>query len=175
MPGDAPTASPVEAAARLRHVVELRGRARRATLLPSFALLAGLGAVLVAHGLVVAAWPHSSVAWLAWLAAILVARPALRGGTDLPAARLWAACAAAALAGMLVAEAAGFDPLLHSIGAALALRAALARRPVAAVAVVVVVAAVDALGVSTAAGELAVGAALITAGLAVRAREGRTA
>jgi hypothetical protein len=167
---DLPTASPVEAAARLRHVTELRGRARRATLLPSFALLAGLGAVLVAHGLVVAAWPHSTVAWFAWLAAVVVARPALRGDAGLPGARLWAACAAAALAGMLLAQALGLDPLLNAIGAALALRAVLARRLAAAVATVAVVAAVDALGVSTAAGELAVGAALIAGGLALRGR-----
>jgi hypothetical protein len=168
--GDLPTASPAEAAARLRQVAELRGRARRATLLPSFVLLAGLGAVLVAHGLVVSVWPHSSLAWLAWLAAVVVARPALRGDTGLPAARLWAACAAAALGGMLVGEALGLDPLLNAIAAALALRAVLARRPAAAVAAVAVVAAVDALGISTAAGELAVGMALIAAGLALRGR-----
>ena len=76
---------------------------------------------------------------------------------------------------MVVAEALGFDPLLNAIGAALALRAALARMPGAAVATVAVVAAVDALGLSSAAGELAVGAAMIAAGVIIRVREGRAA
>ncbi|HEY7076395.1 MAG TPA: hypothetical protein VH418_13545 [Solirubrobacteraceae bacterium] len=176
--GDLPTASPVEAAARLRHVAELRGRARRATLLPSFSLLTGLGAVLVAHGVVVAIWPHDRLAWLAWLAAVVIARPALRAGSadaPLAAARLWVACAAATLAGMVIGEAVGVAPLLNAIGAALALRAALARMPAVALAIVAAVAAIDVAGLPTAGVEIVAGAALVAAGLVFRAREGRAA
>jgi hypothetical protein len=163
--------SPSDAAARLRYVSGVRTRARRAALLPSWALLAALGVVLATHGVLTALWPHRPVVALAWLAAIVVVRPALRrAGPDIRAAAwLWAACAAAALAGMVVADAAGTDPLIAAIAAALALRCAFAGLPLAAIAVLGAGLVVEALAPGPAA-EIALGAAMIVAGLAVRRR-----
>jgi hypothetical protein len=161
--------SQADADARLRYVAGVRTRTRRAALLPSFTLLTALGAVLATHGVLMAAWPHHPVASLAWLAAIVVARPALPGAGPeiLAGAWLWAACVAAALAGMVIADAAGTDPLIGAIAAALALRAAFAGMPAAALAVAATAVLVEALAPGPA-GEVALGASLIVAGLAVR-------
>jgi hypothetical protein len=158
-----------DAAARLDYVAELRTRTRRAALLPSFTLLAALGAVLVTHGILVALWPHRPVVAYAWLAVIVAARPLLRrrGPELLAAAWLWAACAAAALAGMVVADAAGVDPLIAAIAAALAARAAFAGRALAALATLGLGAVIEALSPGAAA-EIVVGVALIAAGIASR-------
>jgi hypothetical protein len=160
-----------DAAARLRYVSGVRTRTRRAALLPSFALLTALGAVLATHGVLIALWPHRPVVSLAWIAGIVAVRPALRRAAPdvLAAAWLWAACAAAALAGMLAARALGTDPLIAAIGAALVARAALASMPAAALAVAATGVLVEALS-PRAGAEIAVGAALIAAGLAFRRR-----
>jgi hypothetical protein len=166
------TMSQHDAAARLRYVAGVRTRTRRATLLPSWALLTALGAVLATHGVLRTLWPHQPVAAYAWLAAIVVARPVLRraGPEILAAAWLWAACAAAALAGMIVADAAGTDPLIAAIAATLAMRSALAGMPAAALTVAAAGVAVEALEEPGASVEIALGAALIAAGLAFRWR-----
>jgi hypothetical protein len=160
-----------DAAARLRYVSGVRTRARRAALLPSFALLTALGAVLATHGVLTAVWPHRPVVSLAWIVGIVAVRPALRRAAPdvLAAAWLWAACAAAALAGMLAADALGTDPLIAAIAAALVARAALAGMPSAALAVAVAGVVVETRSLGAGA-EIAAGAALIVAGLAVRRR-----
>jgi hypothetical protein len=160
-----------DAADRLRYVSGVRARTRRAALLPSWGLLTALGAILATHGVLKLLWPDRPIAWFAWLAAILVVRPALRrAGPDIRAAAwLWAACVAAALAGLVVALAAGTDPLIAAIAATLAVRCALAGMAGAALAVAAAGVAVEALtpGPGT---EIALGAAMIVAGLAFRRR-----
>jgi hypothetical protein len=160
-----------DAADRLRYVSGVRTRTRRAALLPSFALLTAVGAVLASHGALMALWPHRPVVAYAWIAALVAARPALRraGPEILAAAWLWAACVAAALLGMVAADALGADPLIAAIAAALALRAAFSGMPAAALAILTTGALVEALAPGAGA-EIALGAALIFAGLAVRRR-----
>jgi hypothetical protein len=160
-----------DAAARLRYVAGVRTRTRRAALLPSWALLTALGAVLATHGVLMALWPHRPVVSYAWLAAIVVARPVVRrAGPDiLAAAWLWAACAAAAIAGMIVADALGSDALVGAIAAALALRCAFAGMPLAALVVAAAGLAIEAT-TPGAATEIVLGAALIVVGLVVRWR-----
>jgi hypothetical protein len=172
----APTAG--EAAARLRYVADLRVRTRRAALLPSPGLLVPIGAVLVAHALVLALWPHGGVATVVWIAAFLAARPALqaewrrarRAPGLVAAARSWTACVAAVGLGLVVAAALGLDALITAVAAAFVARAALARRPVVALAAVAAAAGAAALvaaGVPAAALEAALGAALVAAGWAL--------
>jgi len=174
-----PAMSDGDAAARLRYVSGVRTRARRAALLPSYALLAALGAVLATHGVLTALFPHRAVASLAWLVAIVLVRPALRrrpGPEIMAAAWLWAACVAAALAGVVAADALGVDPLIAAIAGALALRGVLAGMPAAAFGALaggVVAEALVGSGVAGASAEAALGAILIAAGLAVRAAERR--
>jgi hypothetical protein len=167
-----------DAAARLRYADGVRTRTRRAVLLPSFGLLALLGVVLAAHGLVRALSLHGAVISIAWIAALFAARPILlryaRGleGSDLRAgARLLAAYALAGAAGAALAVAWGADPLVAAIAAATALRAYLAGMPVVALAALATGAIADALlrsDVPVGPGELALGAALIAAGAASR-------
>lgn len=183
---DLPAMSYADAAARLRYVSGVRARARRAVLLPTFGGLAGLGAVLATHGLLTALFAHRELTSAVWMAGIVVARPALRrqwrgpasGAELLAAARLWLGCALAAVAVAVAASAAGLDPIVAGIAAAVASRAALARMAPAALVAVAGGAVVEALlahGVPTWAGEVVAGAGLIAAGLAARAAERRAA
>ena len=170
--------SPADAAARLRYVTELRVRTRRAALLPSPALLVPLGAVLLAHAVVLALWPdRSSAATIVWIAALVAARPALRAEWRrarrspglVVAARSWGACVAAVCAGSFLAAALGTDALVVAVAAGLVARAALARRTAGALAALAAgVAAVllAAAGVPDAALEAGLGAALVVAGRA---------
>lgn len=169
--------SPSDAAARLRHVAELRVRTRRAALLPSPEFLVPVGAVLVAHALVLALWPHGGAATVVWIAALVVARPALRAQWRrdrlspglVVAARSWGACVAAVGAGAFLAAALGIDALVTAVAAGFVVRAGLARRPVVALAALAAgtaAAALTAAGVPAPALEAALGAALIAAGRA---------
>jgi hypothetical protein len=169
--------SAADAAARLRYVTDVRVRTRRAALLPSPALLVPVGAVLVAHALVRALWPHGGTATVVWIAALVAARPALRAEWRrarrspglVVAARSWGACVAAVGAGAFPAAALGIDVLVTAVAAGLVARAALARRPLVALAALAAGACAGALaaaGVPAAALEGAVGAALVLAGRA---------
>jgi hypothetical protein len=166
------------AAARLRHLSEVRRRARRAALAPSSALLA-LGAVAVIHGALALAWPHAAVLSAVWVGAVVAVRPVLRRARrrrGLEAARrLPFVCAAVAVAIAAVSVAAGASPLVSAVATAGALAASLAGMPAIAAAAMVSGLTGDALvaqGLAPAAGELIAGAGLLAAGLAGAAREG---
>ena len=173
--------SGADAAGRLRYAGDVRARARRAALVPSFALLA-LGAVVMVHGFLATAWPHTRAVAIAWVAAAIAARPALRWlrmriserrGVH-GSMRLRAACAAAAVAAAALAFGLGADPLLSSIAMATALAAFLAGFPSVALAAVVVGAVSDALvarGVAASVAQLVFGAGLVAVGLVCRSRE----
>jgi hypothetical protein len=166
--------SAAEAAARLRYLTDARVRTRRAALLPSPGLLVPVGAVLVAHALVLALWPHSGVAVVVWIAALVVARPALRAEWRrarrspgvVAAARSWGVCVAAVGAGAFLAAALGIDALVTAVAAGFVARAALARRPVVALAALAA-GALAAGGIPPAALEGALGVALVAAGWAL--------
>ena len=130
------TLSPADAEARLRYVTEVRTSARRAVLLPSLGLLIGLGVVVASHGALPALWPHGAIVTVAWVAALVLARPALRGGG--PGASSRAGSSARAPPAALrrggggrghPRELVGADPLISAIAAGTALRAALAGMP----------------------------------------------
>jgi hypothetical protein len=174
--------SHADAGARLRYVDGVRTRARRAVLLPSFGLLSILGIVLATRGVLRAVWPHAAIVSIAWIAGLVVARPALlrhwRGlerGAELRAgARLMLAYAAVGALALVLAIVAGVNPLITVIAAATALRARLAGMPAVALAAVATGALADALlesGVPAAAGEIVLGVALIVLGVALRAKE----
>ena len=169
--------SAADAAARLRYVTDVRVRTRRAALLPTPALLVPVGAVLVAHALVRALWPHGGAATVVWIAALVAARPALRAEWRrarlspglVVAARSWGACVAAVGAGAFLAAALGIDALITAVAAGFVVRAALVRRPavaLAALAAGVAAGVLAAAGVPAAALEGALGVALIAAGRA---------
>jgi hypothetical protein len=180
------TLSPADAEARLRYLAELRTSARRAVLLPSLGLLIALGVVVASHGALTALWPHGAVVTVAWVAALVLARPALRRWATgaLPprgierSLRLPLLCAAVAVAAAILADLAGANPLISAIAAGTALRAALAGMPAVAAGALLAGAVGDAMlleGVAPSTGDLLIGAALVAGGLALAARERRRA
>jgi hypothetical protein len=177
--------SPSDAAARLRYMAGVRERARRAVLLPAFVAVA-LGGIVIAHGALIALWPHAAVLSVAWLACLLVARPGLvwqrrrleRRRGLLASPRLRVACGMAGVLAAAAAVVASADPLVSAAAASVALAAYLASVPGVALAAVVAgvageLAFVD--GASPPVGEVLVGAGLIAAGLACVAMERRAA
>jgi hypothetical protein len=173
--------SHADAAARLRYLGEVRQRARRASLAPSFALLI-LGAIAVVHGLLATLWPHASALGVIWIAALIAIRPLLRvllrrqerrrGVQARPRLRL--ASAAAAVAFVAIAIASGADAMVAAIAAAGAFAAYLARMPAVAVAALAVGIIGDVLihdGLAPATGQMIVGAGLLAAGVMSLARE----
>jgi hypothetical protein len=174
--------SPAHAAERLRQLEDVRARARRVSLLPSFAFVL-VGTVLLAHAVLVAVWPGERVVSIVWLAALALARPAIvwqRRRADVqrgvvPAARFRYVCAAVAVLAALTAIAAGVSPLLSAVAAATAGAAYLAGFRVIAAAVVVTGAIGDLIlrhAISRTAGEFAVGLVFIALGIACRRLEG---
>jgi hypothetical protein len=159
----------------------VRERARRAVLVPAFVALA-LGGIVVAHGALIALWPHAAVLSIAWLGCLVVTRPGLvwqrrrleRRRGLLGAPRLRVACGVAAVAAVVASA----DPLVSAAAGSAALAAYLGGVPAVALAAVVAgvageMAFVD--GASRPAGELVVGAALVAAGLACVVMERRAA
>jgi hypothetical protein len=180
------TLSPADAEARLRYVAQVRTTARRAVLIPSLGLLIGLGVVVATHGALTALWPHGAVVTVAWVAALVLARPALRRwgtGSVLPrgverSLRLPLLCAAAAVSAGVVADLVGLNPLITAIAAGTALRAALGGMPAVAAGALLAGAVGDAMlleGVGPSTADLLIGAALVGGGLALAARERRRA
>jgi hypothetical protein len=168
--------SGTEAATRLRYLSEVQQRTRRAALSPAFGLLF-VGAIAVTHGLVVTVWPHSRVEWLVWLGALVAVRPLMRwlrrrleqrrGFESGWHARL--ACAAAALAFLVLAFGTGANPLVSALIAATALMAYLASMPLVSLAAIGVGLVGDFAirqGLPVGTGQLLVGAALVAIGIA---------
>jgi hypothetical protein len=177
--------SPSDAAARLRYVVGVRERARRAVLVPAFVALT-LGGVVVAHGALIALWPHAAVLSIAWLGCLVVTRPGLvwqrrrleRRRGLLGAPRLRVACGVVGVVAAVAAIVASADPLVSAAAESAALAAYLGGVPAVALAAVVAgvageMAFID--GASRPAGELVVGAGLVAAGLACVVMERRAA
>jgi hypothetical protein len=170
-----------DAAARLRYLGEVQGRARRASLTPSFALLL-LGAIAVLHGLLATIWPHANALGVVWIAAIVAIRPVLRWAQrraeqrrGLEArTRLRLICAAAAVAFVAIAWIVHADAMVAAVAAAGAFVAYLARMPAVALATIVVGVIGTFLihdGLPAATGQMIVGAGLLAAGVMSLARE----
>jgi hypothetical protein len=181
-PGDM---SPSDAAARLRYMAGVRERARRAVLVPAFVALT-LGGIVVAHGALIALWPHAAVLSIAWLGCLVVTRPGLiwqrrrleRRRGLLGAPRLRVACGVAGVVAAVVAVVVSADPLVSAAAGSVALAAYLGGVPAVALAAVAAgvageMAFVD--GASRPADELVVGAGLVAAGLACVVMERRAA
>ncbi len=173
--------SHADAAARLRHVAGVQQRVRRASLTPSFALLA-VGAIAVCHGVLATLSPHARTLSVLWVVALIAARPGLRvlhrrldrrRGLE-SSGRLRLACAAAAAAFVAVAVVIGADPFVSAIAAATALAAYLAGMTAVAIAALGVGVAGDVMighGLAPATGQMVVGVGLLAAGLISLARE----
>jgi hypothetical protein len=184
MPTELPHPSPADAAARLRYAAAVKARSRRVLLGPSAALLA-LGALVLAHGLVVGLWPDRTIVTVAWFGGLLALRPVLlrlrrraerrRGVERSPVPRL--ACGAAALAAAGLAVLAGVNPLVAAVATAAAVAASLAGLPLAAAAAALGGLVADLLvasGAGPAPPELVLGGALVLAGMVSLAGERRT-
>jgi hypothetical protein len=163
----------------------VRGRTRRAVLLPAFVALA-LGVVVVMHGALLALWPHGVVLSVVWVACLAAARPGLvwqrrrleRRRGLLGRTRLRVACGVAGVVAAVAAVAASADPLVSAAAGSVAFAAYLGTIPAVALAALVAgvageLALVD--GASRPPVELLVGAALIAAGVACVAMERRAA
>jgi len=180
-----PDMSPSDAASRLRYMDGVRARARRALLVPAFVAVA-LGAVVVAHGALIALWPHGALLSIAWIACLIAARPGLvwqrrrleRRRGLLGRRRLRVACAVAGSIAAVAAVVASADPLVSAAAASVALAAYLGDVPAVAIAALVAgVAGEMALadGASRPVGELLAGAGLVGAGLVYLAAQRQTA
>jgi hypothetical protein len=170
-----------DAAARLRYLGEVQGRARRASLTPSFALLL-LGAIAVCHGVLATIWPHARALGVIWIAALVAIRPVVRWARrraeqrrGLEArTRLRFAAAAVAVAFVAIAYVANADAMVAAIAAAGAFVAYLARMPAVALATIAVGVIGTVLihdGLPAATGQMIVGAGLLAAGVMSFARE----
>jgi hypothetical protein len=120
------------AAARLRLAGDVRKRARRALMLPPFALLV-LAIVIAGRGVLMEAWPHPGVPWLAWIGVFVLVRVALGGrwrsrGVQ-ASGRVRALRAGAGLLAVAIAIVTGADALILGAGAAVAAAAFLGGLP----------------------------------------------
>jgi hypothetical protein len=173
--------SHADAAARLRYLGEVQQRVRRATLAPSFALLA-LGAIATSHGLLATFWPHAAALSVVWIAALVAVRPGLRrlrhhldrrrGLQARGRLRIVPAAAAGAVAALAILV--GANALISAVAAATALAAYLAGMPAVAASAAGVGVVGDIVvrhGMAPATAQLIVGAGLLAAGLASLAQE----
>lgn len=163
-----------EATARLSYIGGVRERARRAVLAPSLALVA-LGTVVLSHGFLVTLWPHAAIDSIVLLAGVLAIRPfvrwlvvrseerrGLRGSM-----RLRLMCGAGGILGVAIAAGLGASPLISAIAAATAAAAYLAGLPALSAAAITAGLIGDLMiahGIASSAGELIIGAALISLG-----------
>jgi hypothetical protein len=169
------------AASRLRYVDAVQRRTRRKALMPSF-LLFVLGVVVISHGVLQTLWPHTAAVAAAWIAAVIVVRPALRWLRTRIAERrglhgsirLRIACSIAALLAVGLAIAFGANMFVSAIAAACGVAAYLAGMPAIAMSAIAVGIVGDLMigrGVAPSTAELVVGAGLVAAGAACLLQE----
>jgi len=175
--------SPSQAAHRLRYLSEVQRRTRRASLSPAFGLLV-VGALALAHGVVITLWPHSRVDWLVLVAALVAVRPLQRwlgrrlerqGLEGRQAVRV--ASGAAALGFVVLALATGANPLVSGLTAATALMAFFASMPLVSLATTGVGLIGDFAiqqGLAAGTGQILVGAGFLAIALLTSAWEGRS-
>ena len=173
--------STYDAAARLRYVRGVRERARRAALAPSLALVV-LGAVLLAHGLLRTLWPHTALVSIIFLATVFAIRPVVRWliarseerrGLQ-SSVRLRVLCGVAGILGVAIAIVIGANPLISAIAAAAAAAAYLSGLPAlsaSAIAGGILGDMMIARGIPLSAGELTIGAGLVSLGVLGHAKE----
>jgi hypothetical protein len=172
---------PTDAATRLRYLNEVQQRTRRAAFSPVLGLLC-VGAIVIAHGLVVTVWPHASLEWVVWVAALVAVRPLMRwlrhrveqkrGVVGERRVRL--ASAGAAVGFAVLALVTGANSLVSGVAAATALMAYLASMPLVSLTVVGIGLAGDLAirqGVPVGTAQLLVGAALLALALAISTRK----
>jgi phosphatidylserine synthase len=174
--------SPADAAARLSYLDTVQQKVRRAALAPGFALVM-LGAVALAHGLLVALGPHGKLDWVVWIVALVAVRPLLRvlrrrleqlRGMEINP-RLRLAAIAGALVFAVLAIATGANPLVSALAAVAALVAYLSGMPIVSLAAIGTGLGGDLAirqGLPLGTGHLLVGAALLALGLFTLKREG---
>jgi hypothetical protein len=170
-----------DAVARLDYVRGVRERVRRTALAPSLALVV-LGAVLLAHGVLRAMWPHTAVVSIIFLGSVLAARPLVRWLIArseqrrglLGSIRLRLICGAAGILGVAIAILLGGNALISAAAAAAAAAAYLAGLPALSAGVIAAGLIGDMMvthGLSLSVGELVIGAGLICLGALGNAKE----